>query len=118
MRAASREAGRHVPFDDDASGSSVGVHPSTLVIRTGVPRSSDRPSAVVALHSSPPAKTDPDGPSGARTSPSAPGLTLAPIGTAVPMRRDRIASKTINARKVAAVVVAIPMTTGATCVTG
>jgi len=43
---------------------------------------------------------------------------LALLGTAVPMRRDRIAPKTINARKVAAVVVAIPMTTGATCVTG
>ena len=43
--ATARRARGHVPFDDDASGSTVSVNPSTLMTRTGVPRSSELPSA-------------------------------------------------------------------------
>ena len=44
-----RDAARgHVPVDDDASGSTMSVSPSTSTTRTGVPRSSGRPSAVRA----------------------------------------------------------------------
>ena len=76
-----------MPFDDDASGSTVSVNPSTLMTRIGVPRSNVAPEAVRALHSSPFAITDPSGASGERTWPTAPGATPTPDATMTPTRR-------------------------------
>src|SRR6185436_18264112 len=112
------QARGHVLLDDDASGSTVSVNPSTLMTRIGVPRSSERPSAVFALHSSPPAMTEPIGLSGDRTSPIAPAAIWAPLATSSPTPRDRIAPYTIKATNVAAVALMTAITDGATRTNG